>query len=214
MIYLTKSEYIYQALKDEILEGSLPEGSRIIIADVTKKYGVSPMPIREAISKLQKYGYVEVEPHQGARVASMDLSKLKEITILRNELEPLVAKLATPYIDEPLIQELDELIVLMEEAMVNEDRTQYEKLNKEFHHKIYDRNPYSYIKELNDELWNKSEISKVVLTKAPNRLQESLKEHKMWLQAIKDNDPDEVARVVKLHKTNAFQELEKVMGNH
>ena len=211
MIYLTKSEYIFQALKDEIIEGALPSGSRIVVADISKQFSVSAMPIREAISKLEKYGYVEVEPHLGARVARIDLEKLKEITLLRNEIEPLVAKLATPYIEAELIEELQLLVNQMEQKMIDKDKVAYEKLNKEFHHKIYDRNPYSYIKGLNDELWIKSEISKVVLTKASDRIEESLKEHKIWLQAIRDQDAEEVYRIVKHHKTEAFRQLEEVM---
>lgn len=211
MIYLTKSEYIFQALKDEIIEGALPSGSRIVVADISKQFSVSAMPIREAISKLEKYGYVEVEPHLGARVARIDLEKLKEITLLRNEIEPLVAKLATPYIEAELIEELQLLVNQMEQKMIDKDKVAYEKLNKEFHHKIYDRNPYSYIKGLNDELWIKSEISKVVLTKASGRIEESLKEHKIWLQAIRDQDAEEVYRIVKHHKTEAFRQLEEVM---
>lgn len=211
MIYLTKSEYVYQSLKDEIIEGKLPPGSRLVVADITKKYNVSAMPVREAITKLEKHGYVEVEPHLGARVATMDLHKLKEITILRNEIEPLVAKLATPYIDEPLIKELEKLIEQMEEAAEKEDCSAYEKLNHEFHQKIYDQNPYEYIKELNNELWDMSSISRFALSHTPRRLKESLEEHKMWLQAIKDKDPEEVARVVRLHKSNAFEELKTLI---
>lgn len=213
MVYLTKSEYIYQILKDDIIDGNLKAGERIVIADVTAKYKVSPMPVREAITKLEKYGYVEMEPHIGARVAAMDFNKIKEIILLRMEIEPLVAKLAVPYIDEALIMTLENILNDMKKVMVEGDRSAYEKLNKEFHNLIYAKNPYPYINELATELWNRSEISKMIFIKVSDRMQNSFKEHQLWLQAIKDRDEEEVQRIVKNHKVNAFQELIELIDN-
>lgn len=211
MKFVTKGELIYQKLKDAILEGEYKQGERIVIADVTAKYGVSPMPVREAIAKLEKYGYVEVEPHIGARVASMDLNRITEFMMLRMVIEPLVAKLAVPYIDEETIKKLEDLNEKMEEQMNLNNSAAYEKLNKEFHGLIYDKNPYPYIKEMCSELWNRSEITKMVLSKCSGRLPHSLKEHRLWVQAIKERDPDEVERIVRLHKKNAFEELKRLM---
>lgn len=213
MVYLTKAEYIYQMLKDDIIDGNLKAGERIVIADVTAKYKVSPMPVREAITKLEKYGYVEMEPHIGARVSAMDFNKIKEIILLRTEIEPLVAKLAVPYIDEILIEKLDGLLVDMEKQMDEGDQVAYEKLNKEFHNLIYAKNPYPYINELAAELWSRSEVSKMIFSKVSDRMQNSLKEHQLWLQAIKDRDAEEVQRIVKNHKVNAFKELIELMDH-
>ncbi|MBR0596548.1 GntR family transcriptional regulator [Sinanaerobacter chloroacetimidivorans] len=207
MVYLTKAEYIYQMLKDDIIDGSLKAGERIVISDVTAKYKVSPMPVREAITKLEKYGYVEMEPHIGARVSAMDFNKIKEIILLRTEIEPLVAKLAVPYIDDKLISVLEKLLEDMEQEMNLGNKSAYEKLNKEFHNKIYEKNPYPYINELATELWSRSEVSKMIFSKVSDRMQNSLAEHKLWLQAIKNRDAEEVSRIVKKHKVNAFKEL-------
>ncbi len=212
MKFVTKGEMVYQKLKDAIIEGEYKQGERIVIADVTAKYGVSPMPVREAIAKLEKYGYVEVVPHIGARVASMDLDRITEFMMLRMVIEPLVARLAVPYIDEETIKKLEALNDAMEEQMKLNNSAAYEKLNKQFHDLIYDKNPYPYIKEMCFELWNRSEITKTVLSKCPSRLPDSLKEHKLWLQAIKDRNPGEVERIVRMHKENAFEEFKKLMG--
>ena len=213
MKFITKGELIYQKLKDAIIEGEYKQGERIIIADVTSKYGVSSMPVREAVAKLEKYGYVEIEPHIGARVAPMNLDRITEFMLLRMVIEPLVAKLAVPYIDEETIKKLEDLNHEMEKQMNLDNSAAYEKLNKEFHDLIYDKNPYPYIKEMSSELWNRSEVTKMILSKCPSRLPDSLKEHKLWLQAIKDGDPEEVERIVKLHKKNAFEELKQLIAD-
>lgn len=212
MKYVTKGEFVYQKLKDSIINGEYQQGERIVIADITAKYGTSPMPIREALAKLEKYGYVELEPHIGAKVSSLDINKITEFMMLRMVIEPLVAKLATPYIDEETIKELEHLNEQMEEQMHLNNGIEYEKLNKKFHDLIYDRNPYPYIKEMNSELWSRSEITKMIFTKSPSRLPDSLKEHELWIEAIKNKDAEEVERIVRLHKNNSFGELMRLMG--
>ena len=79
MDYMTKNEYIYEKLKDEIVDGKLASGERIIIREVSKKFGVSGVPIREALNRLQQDGLVEIIPHVGAKVVEFDLKKFKEI---------------------------------------------------------------------------------------------------------------------------------------
>lgn len=208
-MYITKSEYIYNNLKNEIIEGTLNFGERIIISDISAKYNVSPMPVREAITKLEQYGYVEIIPHVGAKVVVMDTKKIKEIMLLRNELEPLGAKLAVPFIDDDLILDLELLIKKMDSAMENNNGNLYAKLNKEFHDKIYEKNPYPEIKKMIKELLNRSEVTTNIVS---SRMVDSSKEHKIWLQAIKEKDPEKVEEIVKKHKTNAFKEFGDLYG--
>lgn len=206
-MFKTKSDYIYDKLKDEIISGKLNFGERIVISDISTKYNVSAMPVREAIAKLKQYGYVEVIPHVGARVVVMDTKKIEEIMLLRTELEPLAAKLAVPYIDSNLIMKLEDLINKMEKSMKKNDGEEYSEYNKEFHDIIYERNPYPEIKRIILELQNRSDVTKNIVSR---RMEESSKEHKEWLQAIKDGDAEKVSKIVKKHKNNAFNEFVEI----
>ena len=154
-----------------------------------------------------------MEPHIGARVAAMDFDKIKEITLLRTEIEPLVAKLAVPHIDDEVISKLEKLMDDMKKEMEAENRTAYEKLNNEFHNLIYSKCPYPYINELAAELWGRSEISKMIFSKVSDRMQNSFKEHQLWLKAIKDRDAEKVQKIVRDHKVNAFKELIALIDN-
>ena len=211
-IIVTKSDYIYQHLKDAIIDGALQPNERIIVSDVTKQYGVSPMPVREALTKLEKYGYVTVEPHVGARVTPMDMGRLKEITLLRIEIEGLVASTAVPYIDRRTIISLRENLAKSRDAFQRNDNNAYSVLNREFHDLMYEKCPYAYMKQLKDELQCLSEISRVVFKRVPEQNGQSLEEHEAWLSAAEAGDCEAVRQIVRHHKRRAFNTLMRLLG--
>jgi len=211
--FITKNDFIYEKLKDEIVEGKLRPGERIIIPDVAKRYGISAMPIREALNRLQQEGLIEIVPHVGARVASFDLARFKEITMIRTELETLATKLATPYIDEATLAKLEALYEEMQVSLQEGDQIRYGKINKEFHMTVYSAGPYPVLRDMIASLWARSEFSRTVFLKVSNRLEASQSEHREWLEAIKKKDAEKASQTVRRQKEIAFAmlfaELEK-----
>jgi DNA-binding GntR family transcriptional regulator len=218
MEFSTKNNYVYENLKDEIIDGKLLPGERIVISEVAKRYNVSAMPIREAINRLNQDGFVEVIPHVGAKVYGFDPEKHKEVMQVRVELETLAARLSAQCIDEPTISRLEEIISKMEASIHNKDNIQYGKLNKEFHLTIYAANSNRTLYELIETLWNRSEFSRRVFIDLSFRNEESLKEHKDWLQAIKEKDGKKSAEILREQKDKAvslhLKELEKYKLNN
>lgn len=200
MEFSTKNNYIYENLKDEIMMGKLRPGERIVISDVAKRYNVSPMPIREAINRLQQDGFIEVVPHVGARVSTLDLESHKELMMIRTELEALAMKASTDFIDDKTIAKLDEILVEMEECIKNNQNKKYGKLNVEFHLLIYGASPYKILYELITTLWGRSEISRSIFEKIPERNKASLAEHKAMVEAIKNGDGEKAAEILRQQK--------------
>lgn len=198
MEFNTKNNYVYEKLKDEIIEGLLRPGERIIISDVCKRFDVSPMPIREAISRLQQDGFVEVVPHVGARVSSFDLERHKELMLIRIELETLAVRLAK--IDDGTLARLEEILREMEDSLRNNDNRKYGKLNKEFHLLIYGSSPYKMLYDLILTHWQRSEFSRDIFERIPGRNEASLAEHKAMVEAIKDQDMDRAAQILRQQK--------------
>ncbi len=205
MDFLTKNDIVYQKLKDKIIDGMLKPGERIVISDLATEFNVSPMPVREAIKRLQQDEFVEVIPHIGARVASFEIGKMKEILLILMELEVLASKLAVPYINEAEVKELEGLIQEMETAIGDEDYRVYAELNKEFHGYIYSVGPYHYLRELIMGLWEKSAFYRTLFTKSAERPKQSLEEHKEWLNALKQKDVEKSQEILRKHKEIAFE---------
>ena len=82
----------YNRLRDliraDIVEGRLPSGSRLKIADLAERYASSGIPVREALQQLQGEGIVIFEPNRGARVRQLDDDFLRNIHELRAVIEP------------------------------------------------------------------------------------------------------------------------------
>lgn len=207
MEFATKNNYIYENLKDDIVEGRLRPGERIVIPEVSNRYNVSPMPVREALGRLQQDGLIEIIPHVGARVKLFDIEQFKEIMTIRIELEVLATRMAIPFINEERITRLETLYQEMVECVKTRDSNKYGKVNKEFHLTIYSAGPYQILNELITSLWARSENSRTVFSKVSDRLERSIVEHRDWLDAIKEENIEKATQVLRKQKESAIARL-------
>ncbi len=205
MDFYTKNDIIYRRIKDKIIDGIIKPGERLVISELAAEFNVSSMPVREAIKRLQQDDFVEVIPHIGAKVISFELDRFKENVLILIELEGLAAKLATSYIDEHIIKKLDQMIEEMETAIKEKNGSRYGQLNKEFHMLIYSTGPYKHLYELIMNYWEKTEFLRDIFTKFIDRPQKSYEEHIVWLNAIKEGDPEKSKEILKMHRESAFE---------
>ena len=93
--FITKNVAVYEALRKDIIEGRLQPGQKIIMSEVAKEFGLSDIPVREALRRLESEGYAHFTPHVGAIVSERDGDKIIELYLIRTELESLATRLAT-----------------------------------------------------------------------------------------------------------------------
>ena len=89
MEFQTKSDLAYERIRQAILDGSIPIGAKLTVTNLVDQYGMSPMPIREALTKLAQDGLVQSTPHHGARVAEFNYYDHLESSLIRSALEKL-----------------------------------------------------------------------------------------------------------------------------
>jgi DNA-binding GntR family transcriptional regulator len=85
---------IADALREEILAGRLTPGERLVEEAVAKRFGVSRVPVREALTRLQSEGFVTIVRHRGATVSETLIQDSRELLQIRRGLEILSAQLA------------------------------------------------------------------------------------------------------------------------
>lgn len=85
---------IQELIRGEIVAGILSLGQRLHVDALATRYGVSHMPVREALRELSGEGLVTIEPNRGARVRSIDRNFVENVFDLRNALEALMARRA------------------------------------------------------------------------------------------------------------------------
>jgi len=206
-VFKTKNEVVYESLRSEILEGKLKPGQRLLISDLTKKYGFSEIPIREAIRKLESEELLVVTPHIGTVVSKMNLAELIEFYLMRIELESLAARLAVPHLDDSELDHIEKILAKMEAAVRKNDFEMLGKLNKEFHLRIYHAAPYPNLYKFVVELWEKVHRIKSVFVIAHERGEKSLKEHREILKAIRKQDAKLTAKLIRRQKENSLKAI-------
>ena len=83
---------VCELLRKDILSGQFPPGARLKIAELSQAYGVSQMPIREALQQLQGEGLLDILPNRGASVRTVDARMVRNIYDLRGAIESMLVR--------------------------------------------------------------------------------------------------------------------------
>lgn len=89
------TDRVYGAIREAIRSGEIPAGSRLRLRDLAAQLGTSPMPVREAIGRLEQNGLVLRVPHRGAVVARLTPVELAHVYDTRLVLELEATRLGT-----------------------------------------------------------------------------------------------------------------------
>jgi DNA-binding GntR family transcriptional regulator len=135
----TLSLAVVDMLRDEILRGVLPAGSALKQAELAERFGVSRIPIREALFQLEAEGLVKMEPHKGGVVAGFALDELADVFELRALLEPRLLRASIPRLQAADHSLIDEFDAAFAHAVASHDIAQWGKLNAQFHLALYGR---------------------------------------------------------------------------
>lgn len=111
----------YELLQDWILDGLLPPGQRLPVRDVARGLGISTMPVREALVRLEEAGMVSQQKHKGAVVSLLSVNDLKDFYGLRQLLEPASIELGAQRMSTVRHQRLVATLQRLEEAVAQDD---------------------------------------------------------------------------------------------
>jgi DNA-binding GntR family transcriptional regulator len=137
----TRADAVADQIRQAILQGDYPAGTRLIQADLARVLGVSTTPVREALLVLVREGFLTGDPYKGMTVREPNVDEMGELYEIRIALEPLAAGRAAERITDEQLQELDGLVHSMRQLARGTDPTaeeQHAALNREFHRRIYE----------------------------------------------------------------------------
>lgn len=129
---------IEEKLRNAILEGRLPAGIALRQQELATLFGVSRMPVREALRQLEAQSLLRVETHKGAVVAPLIGDDAVDAYALRILLESEALRLSVPLLDADDLAEARRCIERLE---VETDYTEIGKLNRMFHMSLYAKTP-------------------------------------------------------------------------
>ena len=123
---------MYTELHDKIIKGKIPPGSKLVIAQIAKKFHVSEIPVREAIQRLAQEGYITLRPYGAATVNSLSEDEVRQIYEIRSNLESLAAKYAVEHISNAQIKSLAAILEDSKKYLQTEDFDDFSKATVSF----------------------------------------------------------------------------------
>ncbi|MCU0568316.1 MAG: GntR family transcriptional regulator [Oculatellaceae cyanobacterium Prado106] len=211
----TTQATVTEHLRQAILLGHLPGGTRLVQSDLAESLKVSVTPIREALRELSTQGLIELDAFRGAIVRVPTLSELEEVYEMRSILIPMSVKKGIAQITTQQIQESEALLGKMEQTFNHE---QWVNFNRQFHTILDDATQTTQLKEVLRRLSDLSAIYvNLSFTEQPLRKEESEQEHRNILRAYQCQDVKLATKLTLSHlKTTlvaARKAVVKINGN-
>lgn len=209
MQFETKKDYAYTQIKNDILSGALKPGDKLVIRALADKYGMSYIPIREAISQLFHEGLVQSIPYTGTRVADVDVEKTFEATALRNEAEILCLKTSIPFLTPADLQSVRDILRSLYDLYACGNIARFMLVNHTFYTSLYQRSPHEYLKKYLNELYQTGRTNTSLI--APHHIPESLRQHEELVLFVERKDIDGAVRCHRYQKRCAIRAVTAVM---
>ncbi|MHA6686662.1 GntR family transcriptional regulator [Mesorhizobium sp. A556] len=133
----TMSAAAAEQLRQRILGGAYPAGTALRQDALAAEFGISRIPVREALMQLEAEGLVKIVPHKGAIVFELSLAEVEELFELRALIEPILLERSAPHLTEADFVELREIIAAFTTAGTARHVNRWGELNAEFHMVLY-----------------------------------------------------------------------------
>jgi DNA-binding GntR family transcriptional regulator len=184
---------VYLQLRDDIISGALPTGAVLREAELVTRFGVSKTPLRDALVRLQKDGFVDIPPYRSAVVVGYSQTDLREIYELRELLEGACARQAALHIDGDALAQLAHIVqasaaCVTGSATVPGREEELARLIQQFDLALYAQSRNSRIDEMVGNIRGHVQRIGRLTTGIPGRLAKSVSEHQVIYDAIMQRD--------------------------
>ena len=205
MDYRTKEEQVADYLRERIISGVYPRGSRLKQAEIAEQLHLSITPVREALKLLAAEGYVNGDSYRGARVVPFDASASGEILALRLQLE---VQLVRGAVEKATSQDITELRSLAEEfatAFETGERATARGVNYRFHRRMYDIAGMPQTLHFVQILWARYPFD--LINAAEGRGKDAIAEHDEILRTLTAGDVSEAMLAMRKHIESGWSVL-------
>jgi DNA-binding GntR family transcriptional regulator len=195
------SAKIRDSLEQRIIEGELGNDRRLDETELSAYYGVSRTPVREALQRLSESGLAEHIPRRGTFVRTPSLGRLVEMFEVMAELECMAIKLAIRRATPKDIAKLEKDNETCRAAVQANDLKTYYEVNARLHGHIYQMSGNGFLASEAQKLHDRLRPFRRLQLQVRGRIEESMAEHDIILEAIRDGDADRAIETMQKHIT-------------
>lgn len=210
----TALEAVLAELRREIASGRLAPGAQLVQEDIAQRYGVSRVPVREALRILEGEGQLTYHAHRGYFVALLSVDDLDEVYRLRELLETEALRQAVLAVTDDDIVELKVQLARMEEASAAADVTRLTQENRSFHFAMFGLADSPRLERLIRLLWDATDAYRAVyFIEGENRARVQA-EHQGMVEALAARDATALIAVQDSHRRYAQEVVSELLRRH
>jgi DNA-binding GntR family transcriptional regulator len=206
---VSASEFAAIRIRKSILDGTLEPGARIQQHALASELGVSHVPLREAIQRLEAEGFLAVHPRRGAFVMPLSLEDAREIFDLRAMLEVKALRASIPALTSEQLQIARETCAASD---VVTDVVRYGELNVQFHRALYAGACRPRLQAMIETLWSNAARYSMLLRFKGDHFERSQSEHWDLVEAAVNGDVEPACTILKDHIATAAQKIVEIMS--
>jgi DNA-binding GntR family transcriptional regulator len=190
----------YDIIKNMIILREIEPGKKINEEHIAKEIQVSRTPIREALCRLENEGIVKIIPRRGAFVSDLTETNVREILLIREVLEGLVARLATENMNQESLERLrDALEKVRSIPEKGRELINYTRSEVEFHSQLLNACDNHMLQNMMEIVNAHLQIIRLRTVVLPERAQKTVNEHLQILNAIEKGDATSAEELMRKH---------------
>jgi len=202
----SKHEQAYATIRERILDGTYGPGYRLVIDGLARELGISAVPIREAIRRLEAEGWILFQRNVGAQIMPLTAERWQATMEVLATLEGRATASSAPHLSPDEIARARGFNKEMETALESLDLLLFGRLNRGFHAVLHGRCPNPYLTGLLRQTFERLDVMRrSVFIYIPLRGWASLSEHSELVDAIEEQPGGElIERLVRQHVQNTI----------
>lgn len=203
----TASITIRDRVRDDIVAGTLPLGSRLTLDLLARRYSVGHMPVREALRQLEGEGLVVLAPNRCARVRAVDVDFARNIFDLRIAIEAMLARHAAERIEAGHIARLKSIQSRYEAQARKREFDSLLSINRQFHDVIDEAAGNPEAAKVLERHWRVIAALWNLYGYGEKRVAGVISDHRQIIEALAAHDAEVAACLAMAHAAKAKQAL-------
>jgi len=198
---------VVRELRRQIFSGRLKPGEKVPESKIAEEMGISRGPVREALLVLEQEGLVATSPRRGSRVVKITINDIREIYTLRATLEGFAVTLFMDAVSDAGLQEMEQALVELKQAVENGELMEIAKKNLGFHEVILNNSKHGRLLSAWKSLQVQSRMLSSMTTEYYLGLTDLYRHHVELVDAVRSGDKSKAQAAFEKHILDSMEQL-------
>jgi DNA-binding GntR family transcriptional regulator len=203
----TLASQAYSTLREQVITGGLAPGRKLVVRELCESLGLSATPIKNALSALEREGFLLTIPHRGFFVPKVSRRDLKEIYELREVIDGIAARRAA------LVHDRTGLVTFLEQKLAEQKAADgsgaYSEADVAFHRAIWMASDNRKLIFIAENLIGQVRAGSGNSSQVPGRIAEAVLEHEAIIEALGRGDFEQAEALSRKHVRDSASALDR-----